>query len=108
MPFDEFFRKYATTAINHIRPDYKYTTQSVPGAKTLLITMNSGSWKDGFVMLSQSDHRMKGLPPNTHYSLCHILAITYRHGKVVKKIADESYLLQREGSVEVHNSGQGE
>ena len=46
---------------------------------------------------------MKGLPNNTPYELCHIIAITYKDDRVLKKIADEKYLYQREASVEVEN-----
>ena len=51
---------------------------------------------------------MKGLPPNTPYHLTHLVAITFQHQKVLSKVADEKYLYQREGCVEVEQSGQGE
>jgi len=58
-------------------------------------------------MISQHDHRQNGLPANTAYSLCRLIALTYKNGKVIRKIADESYLYQRESSVEIADIEEG-
>lgn len=88
MPYDAYFSHYATTAINYIRPNYNYTSETKKKTKSLLMKIKSGTFKHGFVMVSQRDHRKEGLPPNTPYNLCHVIALTYKNGKVVRKIAD--------------------
>lgn len=50
-------------------------------------------------MITQSDHRKVGLPPNTPYSLTNIIALEFKGGKVIREISNEKYLYQREGSV---------
>jgi hypothetical protein len=54
-------------------------------------------------MVAQEDHRKKGLPNNTPYNVCHFIAINYKNGKILAKLADEKYMYQREGSVELNS-----
>lgn len=49
-------------------------------------------------MVSQNDHRKIGIASGIPYNMCHIIAFTYKNGKVIKKISDEKYVYQREGS----------
>ena len=65
----------------------------------MLVKIDSKSLKHGFVMVAQADHRAKGIPSNTPYNVCHLIAINYRDGKVLKKISDEKYMYSKEGSV---------
>jgi hypothetical protein len=50
--------------------------------------IESESLNHGFVMIAQEDHRKKGLPSNTPYNVCHLIALSCKDGKVVKKISD--------------------
>lgn len=64
-----------------------------------MIKIKENTFNEGYLMISQSDHRSKGLPANTPYSHCHIIALTYKNNKVQKKISDFNYRYQREASV---------
>ena len=63
--------------------------------KNLVISIKASSLKHGFVMISQNDIRKKGLPSNTPYNLCHLLAVNYKDGECIKILTDEKYKLQR-------------
>jgi hypothetical protein len=43
--------------------------------KSLVVKISENSFKHGFVMVTQEDHRKEGLPVNTPYSMCHIIAL---------------------------------
>jgi hypothetical protein len=107
MPFSAFIERYATTAINYIRPSYYYTSETRSNIKNLSIKIEGNTFKHGFFMVCQHDHRQEGLPANSPYSLCRLIALTYTNGKVLRKIADESYLYQRESSVEMVDIEEG-
>jgi hypothetical protein len=46
-------------------------------------------------MICQHDHRKKGKRANNPYSLRQLIALIYKKGKVIRKIAEESYLYRR-------------
>lgn len=58
-------------------------------------------------MICQHDNRKKGKRANNPYSLCQLLALTYKNGKVVKQIAKDSYMYRRQGSVELVDIEEG-
>lgn len=41
MPYDTFFKYYATTAINYIRPNYYYSSESKKSMKNLVIKIKA-------------------------------------------------------------------
>jgi hypothetical protein len=84
MPFEAYFQKYNTTAINYIRPNYFYTSETRKGVKSLVIRIAENSFKHGFIMATQGDHRKDGLPANTPYSMNHIIALEYKKGKLIR------------------------
>jgi hypothetical protein len=88
MPFEAFYQRYATTAINCLVPNYYYSSKIENNVKSLFVRLKPNCFQNGFFMISQSDHRKKGLPPNTPYNLCHIIGFNFKKGKVIKKISD--------------------
>lgn len=84
MPFEAYFQKYNTTAINYLRPNYQYTSKIYKGIKSLIVKISENSFEHGFIMASQKDHRKDGLPPNTPYSLNHIISLEYKKGKIIR------------------------
>jgi general stress protein CsbA len=104
MPYDLFYKKYATTAINYIRPSYHYRSEYKKSIRNLVVKIDAKSLKHGFVMVAQEDHRRKGLEPNTPYNVCHFMGTNYKNGKMLKKMSDEKYMYQREGSIELDSS----
>lgn len=79
MPFESFFLKFATTAINYIRPNYYYCSEKKAKIKNMVVKINSSSLKHGFIMVAQEDHRKKGLPSNTPYNVCHCIVMAYKN-----------------------------
>ena len=53
MPFETYFKYYATTAINYIRPNYYYTSERKLKVKNLIVKIEAGSASHGFVMVAQ-------------------------------------------------------
>jgi hypothetical protein len=41
MPYDHFYKYYATTAINYIRPNYYYSSESKKSIKNLVIKIKA-------------------------------------------------------------------
>ena len=62
MPYDVYYQRYATTAINYIRPDYFYHSETQRNVSNLVVKFKASVLKHGFVMVAQPDHRKKGLP----------------------------------------------
>jgi hypothetical protein len=56
-------------------------------------------------MVAQEDHRKRGLPDNTPYNVTHMIGLNYHKGKVAQKLADEKYMYQREGCIEIDSKG---
>ena len=54
-------------------------------------------------MVNQTDHRHKGLPPNTPYSLCEMIGFILVEGKVVEKFPVKRFLYARESVMEFKN-----
>jgi len=50
-------------------------------------------------MVSQKDHRYESLPSNTPYSLCHLIGLTTINDQAHRKIKEQKFLYQREGSM---------
>ena len=53
MPFGTYFKYYATTAINYIRPNYYYTSERRLKVKNLIVKIEAESASHGFVMVTQ-------------------------------------------------------
>jgi len=90
MNYNEFFNNYAQTTINYLHPDYYYISQKKKG-KSILIKINSNSYKHGYLMVTQHDHRFEGLPIQASYVHCNIIACNYRNGKITKKLDSYEY-----------------
>ena len=88
MPFTFFKQRYATTAINYIRPDYFYTSETKRNISNLVVKIKASALKHGFVMVTQEDHRKKGLPDNTPYNVCHLVGLNYKNNKITTKLED--------------------
>ena len=52
--------------------------------KSIVLKIAENSFKHGFVMVTQKDHRKDGLPPNTPYNMNHLIALEYKKGKIVR------------------------
>ena len=68
MPIEEFYKHFLTTSINYVRPTYFYESENQKNIKDMIIKLKP-NFNNGYVMVSQKDHRHEGLPPNTPYSL---------------------------------------
>lgn len=105
MPFDTYYQKYATTAVNYICPNYYYHSETKKNITNLVVRFKAKAFRHGFIMAAQEDHRKKGLPGNTPYHFTHLIGLNCQKGKVLHKLADEKYMYQREGSIEIDSKG---
>ena len=105
MPLTAFYKNFVSSSINYIRPTYYYRSYKQTNIRQLAIKLKV-SFTDGYLMVSQKDHRHEGLPVNTPYSLLNLIGFVYCDGKVIKKLDDRKFLYEREGLIEYKNMNQ--
>jgi hypothetical protein len=85
MPFNEFFKFYGASSINYLRPTYHYETQMIQKVKSFAIHFEN-SFNEGYISVSQRDHRQDGLEEGTPYIYTNIISLVCKGDKVIRKI----------------------
>ena len=96
MPLEAYYQNFVCTAINFINPQYYYQSSLQKNVQQFGLRIKLSEFTNGFFMVSQTDHRHEGLPPNTPYVLCNIMAFILENGKCVKKVSNKSQKYVRE------------